>query len=59
MTVKSPCISVCAMDEARQFCKGCLRTAEEVAHWLYYTDEQKRQVLQRLQQRGNQGIYGL
>lgn len=44
----SPCISVCAIDEATGFCKGCHRTVEEVASWLYYTDDEKRRVLAAL-----------
>jgi predicted Fe-S protein YdhL (DUF1289 family) len=51
MGVPSPCISICAMDEVTGFCKGCYRTIEEVASWLYYTDEQKTQVLENLRQR--------
>ncbi|WP_284335895.1 DUF1289 domain-containing protein [Comamonas sp. NoAH] len=29
----SPCISVCRMDDARQYCVGCLRTLDELRAW--------------------------
>ncbi len=51
MGVPSPCISICAIDEASGFCKGCYRTVEEVASWLYFTDDQKLQVLETLKAR--------
>ncbi|MBY0408159.1 MAG: DUF1289 domain-containing protein [Rickettsiales bacterium] len=51
MNVPSPCISICAIDEATGLCKGCYRAIDEVAGWLYYTDEEKRAVLARLEQR--------
>lgn len=49
--VASPCISICALDETTGFCKGCLRTSQEIANWLYYSDVQKLQVLELIAQR--------
>lgn len=40
----SPCQSVCAMDEASGWCRGCLRTLPEIASWGGLNDTQKRQV---------------
>lgn len=51
MGVASPCISICAIDESTGFCKGCFRTLDEVANWLYYTDEQKQALLATLAHR--------
>lgn len=31
--VKSPCISVCAMDDITGLCLGCYRTADEIEGW--------------------------
>jgi uncharacterized protein len=42
--VKSPCTSVCALDE-RDVCIGCYRTAEEISGWSTMTPEQQRQVV--------------
>ncbi|WP_372763917.1 DUF1289 domain-containing protein [Litorivivens sp.] len=48
--VKSPCISVCALDED-DLCMGCYRTMQEITDWSEYTNEVKREVIVRAQQR--------
>lgn len=45
-TVKSPCISLCRLDEGG-VCEGCYRTAEEIKLWSYLSDTQRNQVLSR------------
>lgn len=47
----SPCIKVCAMDAAREFCLGCRRTLSEIAHWWSMGDDEKRAVLASLPSR--------
>lgn len=42
--VPSPCISVCRMDTAGQWCTGCLRSLEEIAAWSGLDDAGKRQI---------------
>jgi uncharacterized protein len=51
MDIPSPCISICAVDETSGYCKGCYRTVDEVASWLYYNNAQKSDVLDKLRQR--------
>lgn len=51
MTIPSPCISICSIDEQTGFCKGCKRTVAEVAMWLYLSDEQKAGVIKELKER--------
>jgi len=36
------------MDEASGFCKGCKRTIDEVAMWLYLSDVEKSRILGEL-----------
>ena len=48
--VASPCIKVCVLD-ARQVCVGCGRTIDEIAQWSRLTEEQRRLVVDRAQQR--------
>lgn len=31
--IASPCIGICAMDEATGWCRGCARTRDEIAGW--------------------------
>jgi uncharacterized protein len=49
--VPSPCLSVCVMDPQTEVCAGCWRTLEEIGGWSRISDEAKRQVWQRIQQR--------
>jgi hypothetical protein len=48
--VKSPCISVCALDD-QDVCTGCQRTAVEITQWGRMSDEQRRDVLRLAHQR--------
>lgn len=49
--VPSPCIKVCTIDEDTGYCKGCLRTAEEVADWPLMPDTRRMQLLLALEER--------
>lgn len=51
LAVSSPCIGICRMDDSAGVCAGCLRTRDEIAAWSTMRDEQKRQLLQVLDQR--------
>ena len=51
MTVESPCIKVCVMDPASDFCIGCGRTIEEIAQWSRLSDPHKRTVVDILPDR--------
>ena len=48
-SVKSPCISVCHMNEG--VCVGCLRTIDEIRDWMIMTADEKRSVLALVEQR--------
>ena len=53
--VPSPCLSICKLDSATEFCEGCFRTLDEIAAWSRLDDESKRAVwrlvAERLEQR--------
>ena len=49
--VRSPCISVCRIDEATGYCEGCLRTIDEIAGWGMMTDDRKASVWEELRRR--------
>ena len=51
MTVQSPCISICRMDETTGWCEGCLRSIDEIAAWSVLADADKRKVLIELSRR--------
>jgi predicted Fe-S protein YdhL (DUF1289 family) len=42
--VKSPCISVCALNED-DLCVGCHRTGNEISRWSRYSNAERREVL--------------
>ncbi|MDD4887155.1 MAG: DUF1289 domain-containing protein [Thiomonas sp.] len=44
MTVPSPCINVCSMDEATGLCRGCARTLDEIARWASMKEQDKLRV---------------
>lgn len=46
--IKSPCNNVCEIDAPSGFCKGCLRTIEEITAWGYLSEEEKLKVLRSL-----------
>jgi predicted Fe-S protein YdhL (DUF1289 family) len=49
--VPSPCLSVCVMDPQSEVCAGCWRSLEEIGFWSRMSDDAKRLVWQRIQQR--------
>ncbi|OZI72111.1 DUF1289 domain-containing protein [Bordetella genomosp. 12] len=47
----SPCVAVCStlFDD---ICRGCGRTAMEVANWVFMSEEEKREVWVRIRAQG-------
>lgn len=48
--VRSPCVSICALDES-DVCIGCQRTGDEILRWTSMTDDQRRDVLRKVAER--------
>lgn len=42
--VRSPCVSICALDEA-DICVGCQRTVAEITGWSRMSNDERRAVL--------------
>jgi predicted Fe-S protein YdhL (DUF1289 family) len=54
--VKSPCVSLCALD-INDICMGCQRTGSEISAWGKMSNEQRREILQKANARaGEQGL---
>ncbi len=47
----SPCISVCQIDPATDWCLGCKRTIDEIRDWMIMPREVRQRVLDALKQR--------
>ncbi|TXH97168.1 MAG: DUF1289 domain-containing protein [Pseudomonas sp.] len=50
--VKSPCVSICALDE-HDICIGCQRTAAEITQWGRMSNAERREVLLRCAERAH------
>ena len=46
-SVKSPCVGKCKIDKGQ--CRGCGRTLSEISEWRDMTNEQRRNVLTRIE----------
>ena len=54
--VRSPCVSVCALDD-HDMCTGCQRTAAEITRWGRMSSDERREVLKLAHQRAKaQGL---
>ncbi|HDZ38400.1 MAG TPA: DUF1289 domain-containing protein [Marinobacter sp.] len=52
--VRSPCVSICALDES-DMCVGCQRTSDEILRWSSMTNRERKAVLVNVAER-EQGI---
>lgn len=48
--MQSPCIGRC--DPNSPICPGCGRSDKEICNWMFYTDEERAQIMERLKQEG-------
>jgi uncharacterized protein len=44
----SPCVGICLLDPATGYCRGCLRSVDEIASWYDASAVEKRAILARL-----------
>lgn len=49
--VRSPCVSICALN-GDDVCIGCQRSGDEILRWSQMTNDERREVLQRVTERG-------
>lgn len=47
ITMRNPCRRICKLDD-KQTCVGCGRTWEQIREWSFYMDQQKEEILNRL-----------
>ena len=53
-SVKSPCQSICILDEAangKDVCIGCWRYADEIQDWYNFSNEKKEKIIEQLEDR--------
>ena len=44
----TPCIKICAIDEASGLCAGCLRSRDEIAGWIGIGHEARLRIMAEL-----------
>jgi len=54
--IKSPCISVCAMDDLTGLCQGCYRTIAEIKGWWDMSLDDQKNLLVTLEERQLQQV---
>ncbi|MEK7484578.1 MAG: DUF1289 domain-containing protein [Planctomycetota bacterium] len=47
----SPCTGLCEMNTKSGYCKGCVRTIEEIMNWQKYTNLQRISIMKQLETR--------
>ena len=50
-TATSPCVGICELDQKSGFCRGCLRTLQEIARWGGLSLGERRMVKATLAER--------
>jgi len=49
--IQSPCVGVCALNDATGFCQGCSRTIEEIREGWNMSDEARAKTMSELDER--------
>jgi len=45
---KSPFVGIYNMGLEGNFCKGCDRSIDQIAHWTDYNDKQKKEIIENI-----------
>lgn len=43
------CVGKCTTAAGGNICRGCLRTAEEVSQWFFFTDEERDRIVSEIE----------
>ena len=49
--VPSPCVNICILDAAGEYCTGCYRSLDEIASWATFSETEKRAILDKCDER--------
>jgi predicted Fe-S protein YdhL (DUF1289 family) len=49
--IKSPCNSICTVDQVSKLCIGCGRTLAEIAAWSQFTADERARIMTELPRR--------
>lgn len=48
--VRSPCVSICLLDD-KDICCGCYRSGDEIRRWIMLSDAQRLEILNKAHKR--------
>ncbi len=51
LDIETPCVKICVVDPGTGYCIGCGRTRGEIAGWLALDDQERRDIMDRLDER--------
>lgn len=49
--IESPCVKICVIHPESRLCTGCLRTIDEIGAWSKMAPEERRAVMDSLEER--------
>lgn len=58
VAVESPCIGICKYAPNTRICVGCGRTDEEISRWMFLSNSEKQQIVEKLTRRGEYQGHG-
>ena len=47
---ESPCINNCKLNEVTNICEWCCRTIKEIMQWTIMTDEERKEIIKRVEE---------
>ena len=47
----TPCIKVCKVAPRTDYCSGCFRSLEEIRTWVYLSEREQADVMEKVKQR--------
>lgn len=50
-TVHSPCTNRCFVPPGTNLCTGCYRIIQEIIDWMNFTDDERNEVLKKIDNR--------
>lgn len=48
---QSPCSKQCIINPKTSYCMGCYRTINEITKWINLTDDEKKEIMKKIEKR--------
>ena len=47
--LQSPCNKQCIINPRTNYCMGCFRTIDEIIKWINFSDEERKEIMLKIQ----------